>query len=33
MEAAGFRTITSEWWHFNVTTRDDANKNYIIVDR
>ncbi|NDV57660.1 M15 family metallopeptidase [Bacteroides sp. 519] len=32
MRAAGFRTISSEWWHFNYTTRDDAKKNYKLID-
>ena len=28
MQKAGFRSLRSEWWHFNYTTRADARKNY-----
>ena len=31
MCGAGFRTIASEWWHFNRITRDEARANYQLV--
>lgn len=31
MREAGFRTIRTEWWHFNFTTRADAKANYKVV--
>lgn len=31
MRQAGFKTIRTEWWHFNYTTRSDAKKNYKVV--
>ena len=33
MESAGFTPITSEWWHFNACTRDEAIKKYRLIDR
>jgi len=32
MQQAGFRTITSEWWHFNAMSRADAKATYAIVE-
>jgi D-alanyl-D-alanine dipeptidase len=32
MRAAGFRTVTSEWWHFNHCSREEAIKNYPLID-
>ena len=31
MEEAGFRTITSEWWHFNACTREEARERYLPI--
>lgn len=31
MREAGFKSIRTEWWHFNLTTRTDAKKNYKVV--
>lgn len=31
MRAAGFRTLHSEWWHFNATSREDAKRNYKVI--
>lgn len=32
MTQAGFRTITSEWWHFNAMSRPTAKATYAIVE-
>ena len=32
MRAAGFRTVTSEWWHFNHCSRDEAIRKYRLID-
>lgn len=32
MRQAGFRSVTSEWWHFNACTREYAVKNYVLID-
>ena len=32
MKKAGFKTIRTEWWHFNYTTRADAKANYSVVE-
>lgn len=32
MRGAGFRTLNSEWWHFNATTRDEAKRNYQVIN-
>lgn len=32
MKEAGFRSIRTEWWHFNLTTRKDAKENYKVVE-
>lgn len=32
MTRAGFSTITSEWWHFNAMSRDEADQRYGIVE-
>lgn len=32
MKAAGFSSITSEWWHFNAMSRSEANKRYSIIE-
>lgn len=31
MRGAGFRTIKSEWWHFNRISRDEARAKYQVV--
>lgn len=31
MRGAGFRTIRSEWWHFNKVSRDYAREHYQVV--
>ncbi len=33
MEEAGFKPITTEWWHFNACTREEALKKYPLIDR
>jgi D-alanyl-D-alanine dipeptidase len=33
MEAAGFTSITSEWWHFNACPREEAKDKYRLIDR
>ena len=32
MRAAGFRTVTSEWWHFNHCSREEAIRSYPLID-
>lgn len=32
MRQAGFRTILYEWWHFNACSREEARKNYLLID-
>jgi D-alanyl-D-alanine dipeptidase len=32
MRAAGFRTVTSEWWHFNHCSRAEARVRYPLID-
>ena len=32
MSEAGFSPLRTEWWHFNLTTRADARKNYKVVE-
>ncbi len=32
MKEAGFRTITSEWWHFNLVTRPVARQTLKLID-
>ena len=32
MREAGFKSLRSEWWHFNYTTRADARANYRVVE-
>lgn len=32
MRQAGFRTVKSEWWHFNACSRDYAVKNYPLIE-
>lgn len=31
MVRAGFSTITSEWWHFNATSKTEAAKKYTLI--
>jgi D-alanyl-D-alanine dipeptidase len=31
MNAAGFKGIGSEWWHFNAYTRKEAGEKFEIV--
>ena len=33
MESAGFTSITSEWWHFNACSREEAKTKYKIIDQ
>jgi len=33
MEAAGFQSITTEWWHFNACPREEAIAKYPPIDR
>lgn len=32
MQKAGFTTITSEWWHFNATSKADAAKRFRLIE-
>ncbi len=32
MEAAGFRPILSEWWHFNAFSKDEIRRRYTIIE-
>jgi len=32
MRGAGFRALHSEWWHFNLYSREVAKKNYKLID-
>lgn len=32
MTDQGLRTITSEWWHFNLVTADEAREKYKIIE-
>jgi D-alanyl-D-alanine dipeptidase len=32
MTAAGFRTVTSEWWHFNHCSRAEAIRRYTLIE-
>lgn len=32
MRQAGFSTIQYEWWHFNACSREEAKKQYILLD-
>jgi D-alanyl-D-alanine dipeptidase len=32
MKQAGFRTILYEWWHFNACLREEAKKNYVLIE-
>jgi D-alanyl-D-alanine dipeptidase len=32
MTGAGFRTVKSEWWHFNACAPDDARKQYKLIE-
>lgn len=31
MRAAGYKSLRSEWWHFNFKTRDEAKRNYRLI--
>ena len=31
MEAAGFRCLSTEWWHFNYVSRATARKYYKVI--
>ena len=33
MERAGFTSISSEWWHFNACTREEAREKYLLIER
>jgi len=33
MEDAGFTSITSEWWHFNACSSEEAKKRYKLIDK
>lgn len=32
MQKAGFRSIATEWWHFNAMSRDQARERYTIIE-
>jgi D-alanyl-D-alanine dipeptidase len=32
MRQAGFRTILYEWWHFNACSKEEAKKNYRLIE-
>jgi D-alanyl-D-alanine dipeptidase len=32
MTEAGFRTVKSEWWHFNACSLDEAQQRYTIIE-
>lgn len=32
MRRAGFRTLHSEWWHFNFRSRDEARRRYPLIE-
>lgn len=32
MRKAGFRALHSEWWHFNLYSREEAKKNFRLVE-
>jgi D-alanyl-D-alanine dipeptidase len=32
MQRAGFTTVTSEWWHFNACSSEEAKTKYKIID-
>jgi D-alanyl-D-alanine dipeptidase len=33
MTQAGFKTIKSEWWHFNACSRDEAQAKYLLIEK
>ena len=33
MEAAGFQSISNEWWHFNACPNEEAKRKYPLIDR
>lgn len=32
MRQAGYRALNSEWWHFNFRSRDEARRNYKLIE-
>lgn len=32
MRAAGFKPLRTEWWHFNLRTREEARRRYRLLD-
>lgn len=32
MKGAGFRALPSEWWHFNLCSRDEAKQKYKLIN-
>lgn len=32
MTSVGFRTVTSEWWHFNLCSREEARQKYPLIE-
>ena len=32
MEKAGFQSITSEWWHFNACSKEEAREKYVLIE-
>jgi len=32
MEGAGFKSILSEWWHFNAFSKDEIRRRYTIIE-
>ncbi|MDR1382172.1 MAG: M15 family metallopeptidase [Tannerella sp.] len=33
MEKAGFKSVASEWWHFNACSREEAREKYPLIER
>ena len=31
MTKAGFKTLPSEWWHFNLVSRNEAKQRYKVI--
>lgn len=32
MQESGFRVLPSEWWHFNLVSRDEARQRFEVID-
>ena len=33
MEKAGFQSVTSEWWHFNACSKEEAREKYLLIEK